>query len=66
MTALRGGHDFPRSMGEFLAWFATDANCRDYLTWLRWPDGFVCDECGDAGSWETTGGSAPAARNARR
>jgi transposase-like protein len=31
-----GVHD-PRSMGEFQAWFSTDADCRDYLEWLRWP-----------------------------
>ena len=24
---LRGGHDYPRSVGEFLAWFGTDADC---------------------------------------
>lgn len=36
---------YPRSTGEFLSWFLTDADCRDYLEWLRWPDGFVCPGC---------------------
>jgi hypothetical protein len=33
---------YPKSLGEFQAWFPTDADCLDYLEWLRWPDGFVC------------------------
>ena len=56
MGALRGGRDYPQSTGEFLAWFGTDADCRDYLAWLRWPDGFVCEECGHLGGWRLADG----------
>lgn len=42
---------YPTSTGELLAWFATDADCLDYLEWLRWPNGFVCPACGHAGGW---------------
>lgn len=52
MILLRGGRDYPQSVGEFLSWFDTDADCRDYLAWLRWPDGFVCDKCGHVGGWQ--------------
>jgi transposase-like protein len=38
-------------VGEFQAWFRTDADCLDYLEWLRWPAGFVCPSCGHAGGW---------------
>ena len=38
-------------MGEFQAWFRTDADCLDYLEWLRWPAGFVCAECGHDRGW---------------
>jgi len=34
-----------------MAWFPTDADCLDYLEWLRWPDGFVCPDCGHPGGW---------------
>ena len=52
MPALQAGKHYPRSLGEFQAWFRTDADCLDYLEWLRWPDGFVCPECGQAaGGW---------------
>ena len=39
-------------MGEFQAWFRTDADCLDYLDWLRWPDGFVCPACAHRKAWE--------------
>src|SRR5665647_3129855 len=45
----QGGAQYPRSLGEFQSWFATDADCLDYLEWLRWPDGFVCPRCEKVG-----------------
>ncbi|MDQ2761466.1 MAG: transposase, partial [Actinomycetota bacterium] len=35
---------YPRSLGEFHAWFRTDADCLGYLERLRWPEGFLCPE----------------------
>ena len=43
------GLHHPAATGEFMAWFSTDADCLDYLEWLRWPSGFVCPECGQGG-----------------
>ena len=51
-----GGVQYPRSLGEFSAWFSTDADCRDYLEWLRWRQGFVCADCEQAGCWRTADG----------
>ena len=42
---------YPKSLGEFQAWFPTDADCLDYLEWLRWPDGFVCPSCNHSEGW---------------
>ena len=42
MPVPAAGVHYPRSLGEFQAWFRTDADCLDYLEWLRWPGGFVC------------------------
>ena len=47
----RDGVHYPRSVGELQAWFRTDADCLDYLEWLRWPAGFVCPGCGHGGGW---------------
>ena len=48
---LRAGTHYPRSTGEFQAWFRADEDCLDYLKWLRWPGGFTCPSCGHAGGW---------------
>jgi len=45
----RAGTHYPRSVGEFQAWFRTDADCLDYLEWLRWSSGFSCPDCGHGG-----------------
>ncbi len=47
----RSGVHYPRSLGEFQSWFRTDADCLDYLDWLRWPYGFICPRCGHPGGW---------------
>ena len=51
-STARAGAQYPRSIGEFQSWFSTDADCLDYLEWLRWPDGFVCSGCGHVGGWQ--------------
>jgi transposase-like protein len=38
-------------VGEFHSWFRSDADCLDYLEWLRWPTGFVCPSCGHGDGW---------------
>jgi hypothetical protein len=50
------GRQYPRSLGEFQAWFSTDADCLDYLEWLRWPKGFVCPAGGHVGGWRLADG----------
>ena len=62
MDHPRAGVHYPRSTGEFQAWFRTDADCLDYLEWLRWPAGFVCPDCGYAGGWRLGDGRLECAR----
>ena len=40
------GKDYPRTWSEFMDWFASEQACASYLEKLRWPQGFVCSECG--------------------
>ena len=56
MDAPRAGTHYPRSVGEFHSWFRTDADCLDYLEWLRWPTGFACPDCGHPGGWRLCDG----------
>jgi transposase-like protein len=62
---LRAGRHYPRSAGEFQSWFSTDADCLDYLEWLRWPDGFACPACGGSG-WRLGDGRFECAACQRR
>jgi transposase-like protein len=52
----RGGVHYPQSLGEFHAWLRTDADCLDYLEWMRWPEGFVCSDCHHCGGWRLSDG----------
>ena len=56
------GLALPAIVGRVPAWFGTDADCLDYLEWLRWPDGFVCPRCEQPAG----GGSPMAGTDVRR
>ena len=62
MEQLRVGVHYPRSAGEFQAWFRTDEDCLDYLEWLRWPGGFSCPRCGHGTGWRLGDGRLECAR----
>ena len=48
--------EYPRTVLEFRDWFADEAACRDYLTRLRWPEGFCCPVCRGPDHWVTERG----------
>jgi transposase-like protein len=50
-----GGKDYPRTRQEFRSFFPDEVACLEYLTRLRWPDGFHCPSCGCDG-WRSTRG----------
>ena len=66
VTQPRAGVHYPRSTGEFQSWFSSDADCLDYLAWLRWPEGFVCSRCGSPSGWIVADGSYKCARCLRQ
>ena len=47
---------YPRTFEEFLEWFATEDDCASYLEFIRWANGFVCPNCGNAQAWRTDRG----------
>jgi len=51
MTAFYITEDFPKSEIEFDKRFATERACYEYLSKVKWPDGFVCSECGHQSYW---------------
>jgi transposase-like protein len=44
---------YPKTFEEFLEWFQSEEDCRRYLEWIRWPDGFICPRCGSDEFWRT-------------
>ena len=64
-TPVRG-RDYPGSYGEMRAWFPNDADCLDYLSWLRWGDGFSCPHCGGKKAWELPDGRRSCANCQRK
>jgi transposase-like protein len=49
-----GGVDYPRNFNEFETFFENETTCREYVTKIRWPDGFLCPQCdSDEKPWKT-------------
>ena len=44
--------DYPRTLSEPERRFHTEEACREYLTLLRWPDGFRCPSCDHRKAWK--------------
>jgi len=50
---------FPTTLPEFQKAFPDDAACRAYLERMRWPNGFVCPQCGACDDKPYRTGSRP-------
>jgi transposase-like protein len=48
--------DFPKTLPDFEARFATEEQCRDFLAKLRWPGGFECARCHGRDAWRNSRG----------
>ncbi len=46
--------DFPKNELEFDRRFQHEQACLDYLFNMRWPQGFVCPECGHRQYWQSS------------
>jgi len=48
--------DYPKTLNELEKRFSTETDCRSYLFFLRWPNGFICPRCGHNKAWEMKDG----------
>jgi len=55
--AVAAGEGFPRNLMEFMERFATATACLEYVRAVRWPQGFVCPQCGGRDGWPTARGA---------
>lgn len=46
--------DFPKNELEFDRRFRHEQACLDYLFQLRWPEGFICPDCGHHAYWKSS------------
>lgn len=44
--------EYPKTILEFREWFPTEKECRDYISKIRWPGGFVCPCCQGTKVWK--------------
>lgn len=47
---------YPASMMDFMEIFPTEEACLEYLTLVRWPDGYRCLRCDSASYWKKARG----------
>ena len=45
---------YPLNMIDFQDMFPNEATCREYLSMIRWSEGFVCPSCDSKEYWQTT------------
>ena len=48
--------DFPKNEIEFDRRFNSEQGCLEYLFNLRWPEGFICPQCGHNNYWKSARG----------
>lgn len=46
----------PTNLVELMDFFPTEESCLDYLSLIRWPDGYVCMRCKSKDAWKMSSG----------
>jgi len=41
------GIDYPGTFQDFDKWFGSESACLEFISKLRWPEGFICPGCGE-------------------
>lgn len=47
---------YPANMADFMDMFPTEGACLEYLSLVRWPDGYVCPICSSKKHWKKARG----------
>jgi hypothetical protein len=47
---------YPADMTDFMEMFSTEEACLEYLSLVRWPDGYACLRCGSKRHWKKARG----------
>ncbi len=57
---------YPANMADFMDMFPTEDACLEYLSIVRWPDGYKCLRCGKGDYWKKAVAFSPAAHAGTR
>ncbi|MFH1157333.1 MAG: IS1595 family transposase [Pseudomonadota bacterium] len=47
---------YPADMMDFMDMFPDESSCLEYLSNVRWPDGYICQRCGGRDFWKMGSG----------
>lgn len=47
---------YPANMMGFMDMFPDEPSCLEYLSMVRWPNGYVCQRCGGRDAWKMSSG----------
>lgn len=47
---------YPENVVELMDMFPTEESCLEYLSIVRWPDGYVCSRCESKDAWKMSSG----------
>lgn len=47
---------YPANLVELMDLFPTEESCLEYLSLIRWPDGYVCSRCKSNDAWKMSSG----------
>lgn len=47
---------YPANLVELMDLFPTEESCLEYLSLIRWPDGYVCSRCKSKDAWKMNSG----------
>ncbi len=47
---------YPENLVELMDMFPTEESCLEYLSLIRWPDGYVCMRCESKNAWKMSSG----------
>ena len=46
--------NYPANQIDFEMMFETEEQCLEYIIKIKWPDGFICSNCGNNSYWSST------------
>lgn len=53
---MKENKNYPETYEKFLEWFKTENDCIEYISKIKWFEGFKCPKCSSSKAWKTKSG----------